>query len=182
MKVTKNSYQLLTNRLFLLPVEDSDIENIYRGLSHPKVIKHYGVSFKTLEETKEQMEWYRQLRENETGFWWKILLKDSEEFVGAIGLNDIKKEHQRGEIGFWLLPEFWGIGIAVEALPKVLSYGFKQLNLHRVEAWVDSQNESSRKVLEKTGFHFEGTLKDYELKNNEFINMDILARIVDNTV
>ncbi|MDR9416250.1 MAG: hypothetical protein RI564_08200 [Gracilimonas sp.] len=54
---------LTTERLSLKPIEDADIEEIFHGLSHPKVIKHYGVHFETLEETKDQMGWYRQIRE-----------------------------------------------------------------------------------------------------------------------
>ena len=38
----------------------SDIENIYRGLSHPEVIKYYGVSYNSLEATKVQMEWFKE--------------------------------------------------------------------------------------------------------------------------
>ncbi len=64
--------KLFTQRLILRSIQDSDLQNIYRGLSNPKVIKHYGVSFSSLEKTKEQMDWYRQLQENETGMWFAM--------------------------------------------------------------------------------------------------------------
>jgi len=169
---------LHTNRLLLLPVQDSDIEYIHRGLSDPKVIKHYGVSYETLEDTKEQMDWYRQLRENETGFWWKIQIKQSKEFIGAIGLNDIQPEHRRGEIGFWLLPKFWGQGFISEALPVVLKYGFNDLCLHRIEAWIEAGNTASSKVVEKFGFQKEGTLRDHEIKNGAHISVNVFAKLV----
>ncbi|MAO64678.1 MAG: GNAT family N-acetyltransferase [Balneola sp.] len=174
--------ELTTQRLSMRPIQDEDLENIYHGLSHPRVIKHYGVSYSTLEETKEQMKWYLQLRENETGTWWAMEKTDSGEFVGAIGLNDIKKEHRRGEIGFWLLPEFWGNGYVTESIPAVLAFGFGQLNLHRIEAWVNVGNSASSKVLNKAGFNYEGTLIDYEIKNGLPLSIQVFAKIVDNVV
>jgi len=174
--------KLFTQRLILRSIQDSDLQNIYRGLSNPKVIKHYGVSFSSLEETKEQMDWYRQLQENETGMWFAMGLKDSNEFIGAVGLNDMSKEHKRGELGFWLLPEFWGSGYISEVVPKVLEYGFQTLDLHRIEAWVETDNENSRKVLSRLGFRHEGTLRDHEIKNGKFISVDVFASIVDNFV
>lgn len=174
--------KLFTQRLILRSIQDNDLQNIYRGLSDPKVIKHYGVSFSSLEETKEQMDWYRQLQENETGIWFAMELKDSNEFIGAVGLNDISKEHQRGELGFWLLPEFWGSGYISEVVPKVLEYGFQTLDLHRIEAWVETDNENSQKVLTRLGFRHEGTLRDHEIKDGKFISVDVFASIVDNAV
>ena len=52
---------LQTSRLNLRPIVDSDIDFIFRGLSDPSVIKHYGVSYTTLEATKEQMKFYAHL-------------------------------------------------------------------------------------------------------------------------
>ena len=169
--------KLQSDRLLLLPIHNSDIEHIYRGLSDPRVIKHYGVSYETLEDTKEQMDWYRQLWENETGFWWKIQIKQSKESIGAIGLNDIQQEHRRGEIGFWLLPEYWRQGYITEALPEVLNYGFNTFRLHRIEAWIEAENTASAKVVEKFGFQKEGTLYDHEMKNGAYISVDVFAKL-----
>ena len=46
---------LKTERLLLRQFADTDLENVFKGLSHPKVIKYYGVNYQTLEATKEQM-------------------------------------------------------------------------------------------------------------------------------
>ncbi len=81
-----------------------------------------------------------------------------------------------------LLPEFWGSGYISEVVPKVLEYGFQTLDLHRIEAWVETDNENSRKVLSRLGFRHEGTLRDHEIKNGKFISVDVFASIVDNFV
>jgi ribosomal-protein-alanine N-acetyltransferase len=64
-----------SKRLNLRQIIDSDLENIFKGLSHPEIIKYYGVSFDSLEKTKEQMTWYADLEKNDIGIWWSICSK-----------------------------------------------------------------------------------------------------------
>lgn len=92
-------------------IVDSDINNIYKGLSDPEIIKYYGVNFKSLEETEAQMSFYANLEKNGTGIWFAICSLDNKTFYGAGGLNDLSKQHKKAEIGFWLLTDFWGKGI-----------------------------------------------------------------------
>lgn len=65
-KVKKEILSIKTERLLLREIVESDLQNIYNGLSNPLVIKHYGVSYDSLEDTKEQMVWY----EKPAQFWW----------------------------------------------------------------------------------------------------------------
>ncbi len=52
-----------TSRFVLKEIVQQDIHHVYRGLSNPKVTKHYAVHFPTLEASREQMEWYAGFRE-----------------------------------------------------------------------------------------------------------------------
>ena len=90
-----------TDTLLLRPINAADIYPVWKGLSHPEVIRYYGVSFSTLEETKVQMEWYATIEKDRTGQWWAICDSDDQHFYGAIGFNDIHPVHHRAEIGFW---------------------------------------------------------------------------------
>ena len=54
---------LKSERLILRQIRQDDIQNIFKGLSHPEVIAYYGVSYKSLEETQEQIDWYKNLEE-----------------------------------------------------------------------------------------------------------------------
>ncbi|MEQ8476499.1 GNAT family protein [Fulvivirga sp.] len=160
-----------TDRLLLRPIVKSDIGNIYNGLSNPEVIKYYGVCFDSLEATKEQMEWF----EKSSQCWWAICSLDNTQFYGAGGLNDISVPHKKAEIGFWLLPDYWRRGIMTEAIPLICDHGFDQLELHRIEGFVETENQSSKHTLEKLGFRYEGTMKDCEIKNEKYISIDMYA-------
>lgn len=67
------------------------------------------------------------------------------EIVGVIALRP------DGEIGYWIAPFFWGLGIASEALDQVLNFGW---NSGRTGfcACAFADNPGSQRVLEKAGF------------------------------
>lgn len=166
---------LSTSRLLLRKITDSDLHNIYKGLSHPKVISFYGVSYDSIEAAKTQLHWYQQLETDDTGIWWAICSPNDTQFYGAIGFNNWHKDFKKAEIGFWLLPEFWKQGFVSEALSAVCDYGFNMMNLHRIEAQVETVNMASKNCLLKFGFSHEGTLRDSEIKNSQYISLDVFA-------
>lgn len=160
---------------YLKEIQDSDIENIHRGLSNPEITKYYAVHFATLEETKEQMEWYSNLKKTGTGLWWGIYDKTDDQFCGAGGYNGLEKEHKKAEIGLWLLKEYWGRGILKEIMPVLFELGFTQLDLNRIEGYVLHENAKCKKGLSKINFTHEGTLREFEYKNEEKIDVDIYS-------
>lgn len=166
-----------TNRFLLRRFSDDDLENVYRGLSHPDVIRYYGVSYHSLEETKEQMKFFADLEANGTGQWFAVCSQDNQTFYGAGGLNGLSREHKKAEIGFWLLPEFQGQGIMTEVLPVICDYGFTKLDLHRIEGLVESDNTACKRAMAKLSFEHEGTMRDCEIKNGRFISLDIFAML-----
>jgi ribosomal-protein-alanine N-acetyltransferase len=168
---------LPTERFFLKEIQPTDIQHIYKGLSDPRVYKYYGVRFLTLEATKEQMEWYEMLKETGTGIWFGIYDKVDNAFCGAGGYNNLEKEHQKAEIGFWLYPEYWGKGIMSEVMPKLLNYGFEELGLNRIEGFVENDNSKCKKALAKINFQLEGTMRQAEFKNGKLIDVDIYAKL-----
>jgi len=166
-----------TERFVLCQFTEADLENVFKGLSHPEVIKYYGVSFNTLEETKEQMLWYKNLEETETGIWWAIWSKDKKQFYGAGGLNDLK--NKKAEIGFWLLPMFWGQGIMKELMPLICDYAFENLGLERIEGFVETENNNCKSALSKLNFKYLRTDVDGEIKNGKKISVS--TYVIENT-
>ncbi len=168
---------ITTDRLLLREIVGADIQNIYAGLSNPLVVEFYGVSYDSLEATREQMAWY----ENASQVWWAIYSANGETFYGAGGLNDLSLTNKKAEVGLWLLPEFWGQGIMTEVMPLICSYGFDELGLHRIEGFVDSANQNCKRAMAKLDFEYEGTMRDCEIKNGKFVSVDIYARLSSKT-
>jgi [ribosomal protein S5]-alanine N-acetyltransferase len=167
--------ELTTERYLLQEIKDDDQAFIFEGLSHPQVIPYYGVSYQTFEATKAQMDYYRDMQVNNTGCWWKVVSKERGEKIGAVGFNNYNKQHNRTELGYWLLPEFWGQGIVTEVLPAVIDFIFHQKRVHRIEALVETGNTASEKVLMRLGFIYEGCMRDCEIKNGTYISLSIFS-------
>ena len=169
----KSILELKTEKILLRDIKCSDIDTVFRGLSNPDVIKHYGVSFDSLEETKEQMKWFADTKQK----WFAICSADNNVFYGAGGLNDISKKHKKAEIGLWLLPEYWGKGIMKKVVPVICDYGFDKLELHRIEGFVDSENKNCKRAMSALDFEIEGTMRDCEIKNNKFVSIEVYSTI-----
>jgi [ribosomal protein S5]-alanine N-acetyltransferase len=165
-----------TPNAFLRLINDDDLPEVFAGLSNPEVIEYYGVSYDSLEAAKSQMDWYRSLHEQQTGLWFALCEKETHVFMGAVGLSNINKLFRKAEIGFWLLPQYWNHGIMFDAAQQVLREGFERLNLHRIEAFIEPANIASEKLLRKLGFEYEGTQRDCEIKNGEFISLKMFAK------
>jgi len=168
---------LKVDDLILRQIIIDDLPNIFSGLSNPAIIKYYGVSYNSLDETQEQMEWFAALEKDGTGVWWAIVNVENKMFLGAVGLNNLSQIHKKAEIGFWLLPAYWGKGVMKKAIELVCNYAFAELNLHRIEALVETENINSKKILIKSNFNYEGTMVDCEIKNGNFISLESYAKL-----
>jgi [ribosomal protein S5]-alanine N-acetyltransferase len=101
-----------------------------------------------------------------------------DEAIGGIGFtiqNDVG--HRSAEIGYWLGEEFWGRGIATEALIAVTEHAFSTYDLCRIFAHVFDWNPASARVLEKAGYEFEGRLRKSVTKDGRTIDALIYAII-----
>lgn len=163
--------ELSTERFFLRRILPEDRPFIFEGLSNPEVIPYYGVSYDTLEATGVQIEFYERIWRERTGCWWKIVDRESGLPVGACGMNGYQPEHEKAEIGYWLLPAYWKKGIMPEVVPVMIRHLFSAWKLHRLEAVIENGNVASCKLTEKLGFRYEGTLREAEIKKGKRISL-----------
>ena len=100
--------------------------------------------------------------------------------VGGVGLI-LRDDVYRGtaEIGYWLGEEFWGRGIATEALIAVTEYAFANFDLCRLYAHVFDWNGASSRVLEKAGYEFEGRMRKSVIKEGQTIDQLMYAMVRD---
>ena len=63
------------------------------------------------------------------------------------------------EIGYALLPSERGKGYCTEAAQLIVDYLFLSMDVSRVQATISIRNKASERVLEKTGFTREGTIR-----------------------
>ncbi|MED4074253.1 GNAT family N-acetyltransferase [Priestia endophytica] len=165
-----------TNRLLLREIVKDDANDILKYLSDEEVMKYYGLApFKTINEALNEILWYQSILNEQTGIRWGITLKGKDEVIGSCGFLNRVPEHYRTEIGYELSRDYWGHGIASEALEAVIRYGFKYLKFQRIEALVEPPNIPSQKLIEKHGFIREGLLRNYEFTCGKFDDLYIYS-------
>ena len=90
--------------------------------------------------------------------YWPILLYGSRE-IGCCGLKPRPggsgpREGRVYELGFYLLPPYWGQGFAAEAGESVVAYAFDVLGADALFAGHHPENHGSQRALEKIGFRY----------------------------
>ena len=167
---------LETERLYLRRVVREDVNEIFALRSDREVMKYIPRPLaKNTEDAMAHIEMIDEKIENNEGINWAITLKDDTKLIGIIGHYRIKPEHFRAEIGYMLLPEYHGKGIIAEAIKETVSYGFKIMKLHSIEAVIDPENLASEKVLLKSGFEKEAHLKENEYYEGRFLDTIIYS-------
>ncbi|HST31141.1 MAG TPA: GNAT family N-acetyltransferase [Chthoniobacterales bacterium] len=97
--------------------------------------------------------------------------------IGGIGLT-IGEDVYRltAEFGYWLSEEFWGQGIMSEVVPAFADYCFEKFSLKRMFASAYATNPASARVLEKSGFVFEGRLRKSVIKDGQILDSHLYAK------
>ena len=93
------------------------------------------------------------LRTNGVQYWPVFLLEDGD-FAGCCGLRAYRNEKKILELGFHFRPAYWGQGLAVESARAVIKLARESLKAEGLFAGHHPDNQASRRVLEKLGFHF----------------------------
>jgi RimJ/RimL family protein N-acetyltransferase len=144
-----------TERLIIREMQSSDVSDMLRLHSHPRVRQYTGdpsiFSFEEIQrKIQEKIEEYKRYGYGR----WVIVLKEGMQFAGWAGLSYLP-EFEEIDIGYRFLPEFWGRGLATEASKAILKYGFEDLKLQRIIAMAVEENVASVRVMQKIGMQFE---------------------------
>lgn len=126
--------------------------------------------FDTIEETKSEIDRIQNRFENKNiGYeFFDLIEKDTDLVIGSGGFHTWVKEHSRAEIGYRLHDQFRGIGFMREAIEQMLLYGFKEMKLNRIEAFISPDNQNSINIVEHFGFVKEGVLRKHYFLGTHF--------------
>lgn len=162
--------EIKTKRLILRKIEDLDAdiilflrsdESVTKYIERPeeRKTKNMADASKFIKEINEAFEQYQSIS-------WGISLINNPTIIGTICLWNFSENNKIAEVGYDLNPEFQGMGIMSEALPRVIDFGFKKLKLDRIEAFTHNENEDSKKLLVNNGFVLREERKDLENESN----------------
>jgi len=148
---------LETERMVLRPWKTDDIDDFYEYAKNPNVGPNAGwephkdkeVSLKILQSFIEKDE----VR--------AIVYKGNNKVIGSVGVHCDEKRNgiNAKMIGYVLSEDYWGKGLMSEAVKEVIKYLFEEENLDVISCYHYPFNIRSKRVIEKCGFKYEGTLR-----------------------
>lgn len=149
------SDELFTQRLILCRPRLTDFADLRRFATNEQVMATLG-GVQTQDQTRAALErhwdhWQRH------GFgWWMMRDQAGGAFIGRGGLRHfVVAGREEIELGYGLLPDYWGQGLAAEMSGEALSLGFETLGILSIVAFTLPTNQRSRRVMEKVGLSYE---------------------------
>ncbi len=158
-----------TQRLILRKFCLDDVSDVHKNWSSDEEVQFwYGEPvYKEMADTQKLIEKYVEASVNEDNFRWALCLKDTNKCVGMIAYFYVYEGNNFAEIEYCIGREFQNKGYVTEACEAVIKYGFEEMDLHKVQICHNGENMKSKRVIEKCGFKYEGTLRDYFYMGDE---------------
>jgi ribosomal-protein-alanine N-acetyltransferase len=140
-------------RIFLEKLLPQDFESFFSLTGNEKVMAMITERPLSEEEALEKFNYFLENNELYNSFGsFKVLEVDSSKLLGFAKLEITKEKPEEAELGYMLLPEFWGRGLGNEIAEILLDVAISDPNLSRVYANTDPNNVASRKILINNGF------------------------------
>jgi RimJ/RimL family protein N-acetyltransferase len=146
-------------RLLLRTPQEKDMESIAALWTSPEAMQYLGGPREpevVLEHFHEYARDPEAFVRNGREWWWSMVELSSGEFVGLNSLIEKDVDDETGiDLGYYLLPSYWGLGYATEASERVIEYAFGELELESLISIIDPRNSASISVARKLGLAFE---------------------------
>lgn len=148
--------QLETTRLILRKWRKKDVNDLFDIMKNSSVLMGGWEPHSNINITTDVLKEYI-----EADGRWAVELKASKKVIGCVG---VLPDNNRGKyyaklINYVLAEDYWGNGYMSEAVSRVVKYLFEELNIDLLTAFCYPDNIKSKKVLEKCGFEYEGTIE-----------------------
>ncbi len=176
LNVFKRMPTLTTERLTLRRMYPSDHRDMFEYASRPEVTEYLlWYPHGTQEQTYRYLEALQTNYKRGEFYDWAVTVTETGKMIGTCGFTSFDHEHGRAEVGYVLNPDFWGQGIATEAVLAVTEFAFAELDINRVEAHFIEGNDRSLRVMQKCGMTFEGIFQEYMFIKGAYRNIGICA-------
>lgn len=148
--ITVYSQGPTTERLMHREFNVDDAQSFFKLASDPVINRYTGETpLESLEAARLAIENYPDFKT--IGFGrWACVLKATETVIGFCGLKYLQ-ELDEVDVGYRLMPDYWGQGLATEACQATIKFGFEVIGLEKIIGLVEPENHASIRVLEKCG-------------------------------
>jgi RimJ/RimL family protein N-acetyltransferase len=126
---------------------------------------------------REWLAFYDEGREAGTREAFAVVDAADGSFLGLALAFGIDRDGRQLELGYVVVPQARGRGVATEALRLLTEWAFAELDALRIELWISADNDGSKRVAERAGYRYEGTLRSYHFKQGMRMDFEIWSRL-----
>lgn len=171
--------ELYTDRLVLKKIEDSDIKYLYRNIySNFEFYKYYDQrKFSGLGEYTMSLIPYNYYYAQGNYFKWGLLHKEANILIGEVSLDSCDKNDINNKFNLRYILSYKSLnqGYATEAVNSVIDFAFNQLDAHRIQAQIVTENVAALRLAQRVGMSYEGTMTDSYKIDKEYYDQDVFS-------
>ncbi|MDX3098105.1 GNAT family N-acetyltransferase [Streptomyces sp. ME19-03-3] len=155
----------------LRPMEPSDAEALWRWNHDPEVMRWMDDGYaQPLAQVRRRME--ERPRNAYGDVLHGIEVREDGRLIGVVRLRDAEPETACAELDIYLgEKEYWGRGLATDAMRTMCRYGFEKMRLHKISLTVVTENQAAHHVYRKVGFVEEGRLRQVFRRDGRWYDM-----------
>lgn len=160
---------LKSETIHLRALEETDLNTEYLQWLNDEEVCQFN-SHAVFPNTQRKMgAYYESLQNQNNNIVFAIVYSETNKHIGNVSLQNINWVSRSGEFAILLgAKQYWGKGIAREAMALIMEYGFKRLNLYRIYCGTFEGNVAMRKLAKKFNMREEGIRREALFKNGKY--------------
>lgn len=155
--------ELTDGHIRLRPYHVDDADELYKAVRESIAELHPWMPWcrpdYSIADSRDWLAARAEARSKGTEYDFRISDARTDEYLGGVGLNQIKELYKAANLGYWMKTSATGRGVATRATRLVARFGFEELNLIRIEIVAAVGNLASQRVAEKVGAVREGVMR-----------------------
>jgi [ribosomal protein S5]-alanine N-acetyltransferase len=176
LDILSNLPAIETERLLLRKITLSDASDMFEYGCDPAVSKYTTWSTHTsIEDTKYFIKTLLKMYKKRELVDWGIVHKAENKFIGTCGYVAWSMTNSRAEMGYALGSKYWNQGYMSEAVNAMMEFGFREMQLNRIEGKCKADNIASARVMEKVGMKLEGILRQQIFVKGEYWDLKMYS-------
>ena len=166
--------EITTDRLRLRQLEQGDALEIFEMRSNAEMILYTDSKLdETVEDTRTYIHRMNEGIAEQKWLIWAMELKAKGEVIGTVSVWNYDPEGSKAELGYGVNPRYAHQGYMKEALLAVTVFAFETMKFRTLEAYTETENLNSTKLLVSAGFHLVRQATEPGFHSNRVYVMDV---------
>lgn len=153
VRYNPESVPKIERRIYIEKFTSVDFDEYYKLVSDENVMSMITERGIPLDETMKNYNLLLKNNELHKSFGnFKVIETSTNNFIGSALLRVKEESSTEAEIGYMLLPTYWGKGIGGEIARLLIDKAKYETQINKITAIIDPNNTASRKILINNGF------------------------------